>query len=333
MYYWAKSTPQFEYKVSFTRWASRVTGKIAQIPIPASLRSTLFGLYAKSYGVILEDITKPLEEFTTFNDFFTREVKPRPIDARPNVLLSPADSKILSLSEVTEDSCLLIKGFTYQLGELLTGEPTYVAGPKVLESMKKRPEEKTKLYQCIFYLAPGDYHRFHAPTDILLRKRNHITGYLEPVKESFLPKRPTVYQKNERIAVFGETPFGFMSVIFVGALNVGSITLTFEKDLKTNPSIADVDKHKNISAFDYTTGKQIPLFEKLDVPREEPAKVVSQGIVLKKGDEMGRFNLGSTVVLVFEAPEQFKWNVKIGDRVRMGDVVGLIPTQPEIAKS
>lgn len=98
--------------------------------------------------------------------------------------MSPADGKILSFSEVNSDSCLLIKGKIYSLGELLTGIKDHKFSNEGLNQMKRNP--KNKLYQCVFYLNPGDYHRFHSPTDMIMKVRNHIVGYLLPVKESYL---------------------------------------------------------------------------------------------------------------------------------------------------
>lgn len=98
--------------------------------------------------------------------------------------------------------------------------------------MKKK--KNTKLISMIFYLAPGDYHRYHAPIDFVAKKRLLIEGYLKPVKISYIQKKPKVYENNERVCLFGEGPNGFLSMIYVGALNVGSINFTFDKNLKSN---------------------------------------------------------------------------------------------------
>lgn len=98
-----------------------------------------------------------------------------------------------------------------------------------IESMKKK--KNTKLIQMIFYLAPGDYHRYHAPLSFLAKKRLHIEGHLKPVKISYLASHEKVYEKNERVCLFGEGKNGFLSLIFVGAMNVGSIALHFDENL------------------------------------------------------------------------------------------------------
>lgn len=140
------------------------------------------------YQVKTEDLIQEFSEFNTLTEFFTRSVKPRSFDPRTQTFISPCDSKILSVSEVVEDECLLLKGRNYHLGELLTGIEHYELNPETLKSMKKR--ENTKLISMIFYLAPGDYHRYHAPVDFYAKKRLLIEGYLKPVKISYIKKRP-----------------------------------------------------------------------------------------------------------------------------------------------
>jgi len=128
----------------------------------------------------------------------------------------------------------LIKGQKYKLGHFLTGIKEYEIKGEILDSMKKK-SNKNKIYQIIFYLNPGDYHRFHCPTDFFIKKRFHIVGYLFPVKESYVETHKEVFETNERIAVFGESPqHGFVSLVFVGALNVGSISLNFDKVIGRN---------------------------------------------------------------------------------------------------
>ena len=128
--------------------------------IPESLRKQTLGTFASAYNVIQEDMVKGIEEYESFVDFFTRQVKPRAIDARSNVLVAPADSKVLSITEVTQDSTLLVKSINYSLGELITGTKDYKADGEILQSMKKSADKKnSKLYSIIFYLNPGDYHR------------------------------------------------------------------------------------------------------------------------------------------------------------------------------
>jgi len=121
-------------------------------------------------------MTHPLVYYKTFRDFFTRTVKHRTI---MQGLVAPCDSKILSISKVTKDECLLVKGVHYKLGHFLTG---------VKGNQFDFGSINNGLHSIIFYLAPGDYHRYHCPVDFVAKSRLHIPGKLCPVKESNLKK-------------------------------------------------------------------------------------------------------------------------------------------------
>ena len=71
--------------------------------------------------------------------------------------------------------------------------------------------------------------RFHSPSDFRVKSRNHIAGFLQPVKVDLVEKKARIYETNERVGIFGTFPFGFLGMVFVGAFNVGSMTLNFDK--------------------------------------------------------------------------------------------------------
>ena len=187
----------------------------------------------------------------------------------------------------------------YSLAEFLSGEKDHKYTAEDISSVKitDQQKEKTKLYGAIFYLSPGDYHRYHSPCDFAVRSRKHIVGYLYPVKISYIEKTPRVYEDNERLALFGEWRKGFMTQVYVGATNVGSMTLTHEPDLRTN--IMTNVGLKKINELEY-----------------------AKPVLIKKGDEVGMFKLGSTVVMIFEAPESFQWTITAGEQIKYGQAVG-----------
>jgi phosphatidylserine decarboxylase len=104
---------------------------------------------------------------------------------------------------------------------------------KLIDDVKARGNS---LYSVVIYLAPSDYHRFHSPAAFQAVSRSHIPGYLAPVKPSYVKGHPEVFRTNERVNIFGQwhTDSLFMMTSFVGALNVGSITLHFDPELATN---------------------------------------------------------------------------------------------------
>lgn len=315
-----KYNQQYSMKLSFSRKVSRISGKFAHIKIPEALRKPLFTLYAKVYGVRLHEIQNKIESFESFGKFFTRTIHPRPICAEPFAIASPADSRVLTFSEVKCDEVLIVKGIEYRLGEFLTGVNSYQIQEETLAQMKRDP--KNKLYQIILYLAPGDYHRFHAPADCNFKTRNHIIGKLKPVKEKYVKTHTGVYEKNERVSLFGDWVKGLMCMVFVGALNVGSIDLNFDSSLQTNRRLKLPFTNTDVKV--YTEEGEQDGGKKVDLKELSSAKTVSpKGIEVTKGEEIGKFNLGSTIVLVFEASPDFQWTVEPGQAVKYGECIGL----------
>lgn len=161
------------------------------------------------------------------------------------------------------------------------------------------------LYFCVIYLAPGDYHRYHSPTSWVVERRRHFTGDLFSVSPYIANRLRNLFVLNERVALLGRWKHGFFSMTPVGATNVGSIIVNFDKTLRTNTR------------------------ERTHPPQTFTEAVYSSASILKgqpllPGEEMGGFKLGSTIVLVFEAPKEFKFAVKPGDHVKVGQELGEI---------
>ncbi|CUA78175.1 phosphatidylserine decarboxylase [Rhizoctonia solani] len=160
-----------------------------------------------------------------------------------------------------------------------------------------------ELFFAVVYLAPGDYHRFHSPAAWVVERRRHFAGELFSVSPWIARRIANLFVLNERVALLGRWKHGFFSMIPVGATNVGSIVVNFDKNLRTNlrkrpPPGAFVEAH-------YTQ-----------------ASALLRGQPLARGHEMGGFKLGSTVVMVFEAPSSFRFTVKPGEKVKVGQAFG-----------
>lgn len=166
------------------------------------------------------------------------------------------------------------------------------------------PRPGNKLCFCVVYLAPGDYHRFHSPASWVVEKRRHFSGELFSVSSWMVDKLADLFVLNERVALLGRWRHGFFSMVPVGATNVGSIRVNFDKTLRTNTPLRPLTPGSFTEA-NYAT-----------------ASALLGGQPLGAGDEMGGFWLGSTIVLVFEAPQSFEFNVKTGDKVRVGEALG-----------
>ena len=137
----------------------------------------------------LNEIVDPIDSFPRFVDFFTRKIHPRPIDTDPNVLVSPADSRVLSFSEVKGNEVLLVKKINYDLIEFVTGRKQ---GTDEMVKRDLSDPEKNTLYSIIFYLSPGDYHRYHSSVDFEVQERTHIAGHLWPVKVDYVSSKKVI---------------------------------------------------------------------------------------------------------------------------------------------
>lgn len=164
--------------------------------------------------------------------------------------------------------------------------------------------EGNQLYFAVVYLAPGDYHRFHSPANWVVEKRRHFAGELFSVSPYIAKRLANLFVLNERVVLFGRYRHGFMSMTPVGATNVGSIKIAFDKDLKTNTLNRDKPEHGFVEATYKGSSRLLG------------------GHPLKAGDEMGGFSLGSTIVLVFEAPEHFRFTCMEGQKIKVGESLG-----------
>lgn len=284
------------------RVASRICGWIASIQLPISWRPTLYGFYAKTFHANLEEIELDLSTFPTFVDFFVRPLKHgiRPI-AQDSNLVSPADGTILSSGPVTSCKVEQVKGVTYNLRHFLGDIPSVSSEKEnkytkedddaYVKSLLKNPDNQ--LYQLSIYLAPGDYHRFHSATDWEIEYRKHYQGKLFSVNPKICKYLPDLLALNERVIYVGKWTGGFMAYTAVGATNVGSIKVYCDKDLHTNT---------------------------IKWPEAEQWKDADLGCTrITKGQMFGEFRMGSTVVLLFEAPKDFQFSMKIGQRVKVGE--------------
>ncbi|EPQ28818.1 uncharacterized protein PFL1_03621 [Pseudozyma flocculosa PF-1] len=171
--------------------------------------------------------------------------------------------------------------------------------------------EGHKLFFCVIYLAPGDYHRFHSPTNWVAERRRHFRGELYSVSPYMANRLSNLFVLNERVALLGRWRHGFFGMVPVGATNVGSIRINFDKALRTN-----VRKQRSLAGT-YSEASY------------GAASMLLGGQPLGAGDEMGGFLLGSTIVLVFEAPNEFKFDLEAGQKVKVGQRLGDLDDQQQ----
>ncbi|KAK5131669.1 phosphatidylserine decarboxylase 1 [Cryomyces antarcticus] len=198
------------------------------------------------------------------------------------------------------------------------------------------PAKQTALYYIVVYLAPGDYHRFHSPVSWVVEKRRHFAGELYSVSPYLQRTLPGLFTLNERVVLLGRWRHGFFSYVPVGATNVGSIVINFDRELRTNSLTTDTAADR---AAEQAAERGEP-YSGFAEATYEGASALLRGHALKRGEEMGGFMLGSTIVMVFEAPKGrrrsfdegfvegearrggWKWCAQPGQKVKVGQALG-----------
>ncbi|CAF1076241.1 unnamed protein product [Rotaria sordida] len=313
------------YKLLPLRLISRLMGWISRLYLPVWLRPLIFYFYIKIFSCNPHEMyNEDLKSYCTISEFFRRKIKMelRPID-KQSPIVSPCDGRVLTCGKVSRGLIEQVKGITYTASSFL-GVPLTAGLTKFQQQNKTRSNSTYDyddahsyaesllryrghaLYYAVIYLAPGDYHRFHSPTEWQINWRRHYIGHLFSVNPKVASWLQNLFCLNERAAYYGSWKYGFFSMTAVGATIVGSINVHFDPELKTNI-------------------RRRPRLEKTFQTIRN-----SNGILLKRADNFGDFNFGSTVVLVFEAPDNLVFNVKPGDPIKLGQSLCDLDRQNDI---
>jgi len=265
---------------------SRLMGLAADCRTPA-IKNWMISRFVRRYGVDMSEalVQDPLA-YESFNQFFTRALKPdaRPPDTEPGAVLCPADGAISQLGPIEHGRIFQAKGHSYSLAGLLGGDP-------------RRAEPFAGGDFATIYLSPRDYHRVHMPCDGTLREMVHVPGRLFSVNPLTASHVPELFARNERVACLFDTEYGPMAMVLVGAMIVASIETVWA---------GLVTPHKrHVRAVRYDEAARAPVH-------------------LAKGAEMGRFKLGSTVIVLF-GPGRVRWTdtPSVRGPVRMGELLAL----------
>jgi len=201
-----------------TERISRGVARLAALEIPGSAAA-----YARLFGARVDEAERPLAEYGSVLDFFTRRLAPgsRPVDPDPDALISPVDGRLLAVGPVGDGKLVQGKDRRYPLATLLDDHAraaTLLGGS----------------YATI-YLSPRDYHRIHAPVAGALTRAKVVPGALWPVNDLGTRWVPEVFVRNRRLVVeLSSERFGAVFVIMIGAINVGGIRASFDPSLTTS---------------------------------------------------------------------------------------------------
>ena len=258
----------------------------------AWLKNFLIKQFVNAYNVDTDEILLALpDEFESFNAFFIRELKPgaRPIAEAGDAIVSPADGTVSAAGHIEKDQVFQAKGLRYSLADLLATDTAeadaYINGAF-----------------ATIYLAPYNYHRVHAPMSGELLTARYVPGDLFSVNAATVAKLPGLFTRNERLVCHTQTSTGPMVIIFVGAMNVGSISTKWTGEIRPR---------KN------------GVVEQLKLPADKDL------LRFRKGDGIGWFNMGSTVILLRPpgSTDNFA-GISAGQTIRMGQSIGRTTPTP-----
>ncbi len=231
------------------------------------LRRPLTRWFIRRFGVDMSEALEPdPDAYPDFNSFFTRALKP---GARP-------------MPENSDALCCPADGAVSAIGHLHDQRIIQAKGHdySLVDLLGGAPDQAAPFHDGAFatiYLSPANYHRVHMPVGGTLREMVHIPGRLFSVGRHTVRTVPRLFSRNERVACLFDTPSGPMAMVLVGAINVGSIETVWAGEV-TPPRARAVHTRR----YD------------------------SDAVQLERGDEMGRFNMGSTVILLFP-PDTVTW--------------------------
>ncbi len=257
---------------------------LTRVRLPA-VKNFLINRFVGLYDVNIAEVSRAVPDgYESFNAFFTRELRDnaRPVDAAEDAIVSPVDGTVSACGTIDGQHIFQAKGHEYTLNDLLAIN---------LEEAKRFEGGSF----ATIYLAPYNYHRIHAPAAGHLRELHHVPGDLFSVNTATVGRLEGIFARNERLICHFDTSAGPMGVIFVGALNVGSMTTPWTGELR--PVRAG-------------TVARLPLDGNVSTEVES-------------GDLLGWFNMGSTVILLFP-PSTVSWDGRLvpGEIVRMGESIG-----------
>ena len=262
---------------------SRAVGAACRMNAPRPVMRAVIRAFARKYGVDESEAERPIDEYPTFGEFFTRRLKPgaRPIAAGELLPVSPVDGTVGELGEIVEGRALQAKGKHYTLAEL-------IGGPCAEEDA--RPFAGGSF--CTIYLAPYNYHRIHAPLGGEIFGYVNMPGQLWPVNAVGVRNVEKLFCVNERLTTFLTTPRGPCAVVAVGATNVGRIRAVYD-DVVTN----------------------------VRRTRRAERKIYQRPAQIEKGAELAIFEMGSTVVALFGAGVKLAARLAPGQPIKLGEAL------------
>ena len=237
--------------------------------------------FVKRYQVNMAEAANPdIASYATFNEFFTRPLKPGARPLAPADWVCPVDGAVSQFGAIEQDQIFQAKGHSYSTTALVGGDATLAA-------------QFQDGHFATIYLSPRDYHRIHMPCDGVLRRMIYVPGDLFSVNPTTARGVPGLFARNERVVCVFDTAHGPLVLALVGATIVGSMATVWH-------GLVNPPRPGRLWEKTYEGG----------------------AVTLRQGEEMGRFLLGSTVVLLFpKSGLSFNDQWQSATPVRLGEVM------------
>ena len=262
-------------RLHWTVFLSRLFYHLAQTRFPRPLQRWINRFYVRLFAIDMSPFP-PVETYPSLQALFTRPLlTPPAVEADPTVIASPCDGVVSATGIIQGGMLWQIKGRHYPLHTLLPdpGQAQSLEGGTFIT----------------IYLAPSDYHRYHAPVDMEITTLHYQPGRLWPVNQKALNRIDRLFTVNERVTLTARCKDNPFVMTFVGALNVGRIRFVFDEAFPNAHSA---------------------------LPRQ-----CAYDVSLSKGAELGRFEMGSTIVLFFPA-NTIRCGYEEGSHIRVGEELG-----------
>ncbi|MGK5049165.1 archaetidylserine decarboxylase [Janthinobacterium sp. GB4P2] len=267
-------------KGALTNFAGRIAGAKG-----GAMTTRLIRWFVGRYNVNMDEALDPdITHYASFNDFFTRALRP---DARPLAkadYVCPVDGRISQFGTIDKDQIFQAKGHNFSTTALVGGDAALAA-------------QFEHGSFANLYLSPRDYHRIHMPCDGRLTRMIYVPGELFSVNPTTARGIPGLFARNERVVCVFDTANGPFVMTLVGATIVGSMATVWH-------GVVNPPRTGQVRDWSYA----------------------NDNVMLKQGEELGRFLLGSTVVMLFpKGTVDFNANWQPAGPVQLGEVMGNLP--------
>ena len=222
---------------------SRVTGCLVSLRLPEPLKGMALSWFQKRYQINMAEAEKPLNEYASISDLFTRRLKMglRPVGPEP---VHPVDGRLTNVERPMEGQLKAVKGLSYSMTDLL-----------------RRPVgEWSDSTVMTYYLCPTDYHRVHSPVSGRIKSYCGVAGELWPVNDLSVSRVPRLFARNERVIIDIETEKGTVLFVMVGATNVGQMSLSFDPSFRSNTGSVGSSFRQMDSAVAVQAGDELGIF-------------------------------------------------------------------------